>query len=813
MTALVGLLRQAARRLARAPGYAALAVATLAVGIAANTIVYNWIEKLLLRPLPGVAAPERLLVVLGRSRAGRALTLSCPDVRDLAERSRGLAGVAAFTLQRLNLGDRERTERAWSAVVNGDFFSTLGVTAVQGRTLGREDDAAPGGEAVVVLSHRFWQRRFAGDPAVVGRALDLNGRPYTVVGVARPGFYGPWNSLSIDLFVPLAMHAQLVPGGDRWEARGVRWLEALARPAPGVDRAAAQADLSRLAGELAAAHPETHDGVDLRAYRFWESPWGPSSAMRPVMTVLGAFVLLLLVFSCLNVAGLTLARGLERRREVAVRLALGASRRRLLLELFAETLLLALAAGTVALPLAAWGSGAVAALAPPTGAPVDPQLALDPGGFLFALAAAVLAAGIAGVVPALRAARPELVPALKSGAGAVAEDRQTTRARAALVVVQVALSVVLLVAAGLFGRSLLKAREIGAGFDPEGMLLASLDLFPAGYDAERGRELYLRLLDEVEALPGVEGATLSRRLPLDFAGLPSASFTVDGYSPAPGEEMSFVSNAVGPRYFAVMRTALVAGRDFGRADRPGAPPAVIVNQAAARRYWPDGDAVGGVLRSGGEAYEVVGVVRDGKYRTLAEEPQPAAFLPLLQNYRAEVVLHVRAAAEIDAPLVAAVRGAVERLDKNLPLYAVKSMTEHLGIAVMPQRLAAGFLGVFGVLAAALAGLGLYGVVAYLVGRRGRELGLRLALGARPRDLRFMVLRQGLLLTAAGCALGLAAALATGRFMGSLLLGVSPTDATVLAAVPVFLAAVALLACDLPARRAGRTDPLTALREE
>jgi predicted permease len=439
-------------------------------------------------------------------------------------------------------------------------------------------------------------------------------------------------------------------------------------------------------------------------------------------------------------------------------------------------------------------------------------VALDGGGIVFARLTAVVAAGLAGLVPAIAAARPGLVPLLRASAAAATADQRTARTRSGLVIAQVALSLVLLVAAGLFARSLGRARALDPGFDAEGLLLASLDLFPAGYDEERGRELYPRLLDEVEALPGVAGATLARRLALDFAGLPSATFAVDGYAPAAGEEVSLVASSVGPRYFEVMRAPLVEGRDFDRRDRPGAPLVAIVNQTAAQRYWPRGGAVGGVLRAGDRAYTVVGVGRDGKYRTLAEEPQPAVFLPLLQGYRSEVVLHVRAAA-VDARLVSAVQGAVERLDRNLPLYAVKSMNEHLGIAVMPQRLAAGFLGLFGAVAAGLAGLGLYGVVAYVVGRRGRELGLRLALGARPRDLRWMVLSQGLRLTAAGCALGLAGALAGGRLMGGLLLGVSPNDLTVFAAVPAFLTAVALLACDLPARRAGRTDPLKALRED
>ncbi len=469
-------------------------------------------------------------------------------------------------------------------------------------------------------------------------------------------------------------------------------------------------------------------------------------------------------------------------------------------------------AGALGLLASRRGTGLMTALIPPTDAPVAPTFALDGRVLAFACGLSLLTGVLFSLAPALQVASPQVAMTLREEGGTASAGGRKARLRSALVVAQIALSAVLLIAAGLFVRSLGKAAEIDPGFSARDVLLASVDLFPAGYDEERGTAFFRRLLERTAALPGVESASLTNGVPLDFGGTNSTNFTVDGYEPAADEEMFITYNQVGPGYLRTMGIGLVAGRDFTPRDDAAAPPAVVVNETMARRYWSGRDPVGARLRMGGKDWTVVGVARDGKYQSLGELPLTLCYIPVLQSYRPEAVILLRTSGD---PLghVQALRQAVQGLDPNLPIAAVKSLREHLRISVFAQQLAAVFLGSFGILALLLAALGLYSVIRYAVGQRTRELGVRAALGARPGDLGRLVLRQGMVLVLIGLAIGVAAALAVTRLLASQLLGVSATDPLVFVVVPLLLALVAALACFLPARQAAAVDPMVALRAE
>jgi putative ABC transport system permease protein len=810
MSAALHDLRHALRGLARSPGFAVVSILTLAIGIGANTTVYRWIEGLVVEPLPAVPEQGRILVASGQSRGGEGRSVSVPDYRDLA-RSRLPLAVTVFAMQPMSLTGGERPELVWGSLVSGNFFDVLQVRAEVGRTFRPEEDTAPGAHPVVVLADRFWRRRFQADPGIVGRTIQLDRQPFTVIGVAARGFLGGAVGLSFDLWVPLAMQRQVSPGGDRLNQRGIRWLTALARLPPGVTAAAAQAALDALFAQLGRTFPDSDDGYRLVLHHFWNAPSGASSFLLPVLAVLAVMVGLILLIACANVANLLLVRALGRRREIAVRLALGAGRGRLLRQLLTESLVLAAFAGGLGLLIALWATHLLVALVPPTDAPVGPTFALDARLFGFVALISLATAGLCSLAPAFQLASPALVTALRAAGAAVAGGGKG-RLRSALVVLQIAVSAVLLTTAGLFVRSLGHAADVDPGFAARDVLLAAFDLYPNGYDEERGKSFFRQLLERVRALPGVESATLASEVPLDFGGANSTRLRIEGYQPGPQEEVVVDYNLVGPYYLRTMGIPAVAGRDFTRRDDSGAVGAMIVNETMARRYWAGRDPVGARVHQGQSEYVVVGVARDGKYQQLSEPPRPFFYLSLLQAYRSSVVVHARTRGDA-AALAPALRATLRALDPNLPLAVVKTMREHLRIAVFLQRLAASFLGTFGLLALLLATVGLYSVIRYAVSQRTRELGVRVALGARPGDLVRMVVGQGMVLAGIGLALGVAVALGTTHLLASQLLGVSATDPAVFLAVAALLAAVAAFACYLPARGAAAVDPMVVLQAE
>jgi predicted permease len=721
------------------------------------------------------------------------------------------AEVAAFDLTALNLTAGEQPERVWGMIVTGNFFDVLGVRAAAGRTFRPDEDTTTGTHPVAVLSHDFWQRRFHGDPGVVGSTLQLNRQAFTVIGVSAAPFQGPMAGLRVDVFVPLAMQPLVQPGGDRLAARGSRWLQALARLDPGVGQAQAQAAFDTHSSRLDASYPDTHDGYRLVLFQFWKSPQGASGFLAPVMAVLGAMALLVLLLACANVANLLLVRALSRRREIAIRLSLGAGRGLIVRQLLIEGLLLSILAGVCGLGIAAWGRNLLTAFIPTTDAPVAPYFPADAGLLGFAALLSLATGVLFSLVPALQATSPDVASTLRDEAGAVSGGRKGM-VRSGLVVAQITLSCLLLITAGLFVRSLGRAAEVDTGFSARNVLLAKVDLFPGGYDEERGRTFYRELLRRLENLPGVESASLASAVPLDFGGSSSTSLVIGGYTPGPREDVVVELYQVGPDYFRTLGIPLVSGRDFTARDDAEAPLAIIVNESMARRYWAGRDPIGGTVQTGQKTFTVVGVAKDGKYQQLGEEPQNHFYLPVLQSYRPEMTIHLRTAGD-PAALADSLRREVRALDADLPLTALKTMREHLRISVFSQRLAANFLGSFGLLALVLATVGLYSLIRSVVSQRTREMGVRMALGARPRDIERLVVGEGMVLALIGLGLGLALAIGITRFLASLLLGVSATDPVIFVVITALLAGVSALSSYLPARAAAGVDPIVALRAE
>jgi predicted permease len=712
----------------------------------------------------------------------------------------------------VTLGADGRSERVWAQLVSGNFFEVLGVGAQAGRTLTAADDRSANAHPVVVLGHALWQRRFGGDPGVVGRTVLLNTRPYTVLGVTPPRFRGAGTGVAYDAWVPMMMQEHFEPGGSRLETRGHRWLDAYARLAPGKSREEAEADLTVLSARIAAENERESLGRGVALFPLWRAPRSGAQILGPVIILLAAISAIVLLLACANLASLLLARGVGRRREIAIRLSLGASRGQVVRQLLAESLLLALVGGAAGVLVASSGIGLLEAWVPPTGFPIALGARLDWSVAAFAAGVAVLTALAFGLAPALHSVRSETADALRDESAGVIGGRGKNRLRSGLVVVQVALSVLLLVAAGLFLRTLRRLQSADLGFEPRGVLVASMELFTSGYDRDHGLAFYRELVERARELPGASGASLVRRAPLGFGGSSSTSVVVEGHEAPKDQEAWAYFNSVGPGYFRLMRTALVKGRELTEEDREDTTPVAVVNETMAARYWPGRDAVGGRFRLGGRWISVVGVARNTSYRDLGEKPAPWFFLPLFQGYRPDMTLLVRTDGEAEA-LTRPVMDLVRRLDPGIAPFGVTTLSAFIGAADFRQRVGGQLLGLFGALGLILACVGLYGVLSFSVARRTREIGIRMALGGARRDIFRLVLKQGAGLVALGLVLGLAAAGAVSRLLRSLLLDLSPWDPLAFVGVTALLLASAFLACAVPARRATRVDPLTALRQE
>jgi len=812
-------LRYAVRLLVRSPLFALTAIVSLAIGIGANTTIFTIANALLFRPPAGVVDPGRL-VDIGRSQDGQGFDNgSYPNYLDIRARSTSFDGVYAYRLgaEPMSLGGPDGAERVFGSMVSQNYFSVLGARAAVGRLFSAIDSEQPGAAPVAVLSHSFWRRRFNGDSALIGQAIRLNGRPFTVVGVAPPEFSGT-SVLTCDLWVPITMIGEVSPrrSGSLLTSRASVWLVMGARLKDGVSAAQAQAELTAIGTSLEREFPVENRGKGLRVAAQSPIP-GNGAPVAAFFAVLMGIVSIVLAIACANVAGVLLARATSRRREIAVRLAIGAGRWRLVRQLLIESMLLFLIGGALGLALARIMTSLLVALLPALPLPVDLSLPLDLRAVAFTIGLSLIAALLAGMAPALQASRAEVVGDLKADALG-GPERQ--RLRNAFVVGQVAFSIVLVVAAALFARALNRAGTIDPGFDPAGLELASLDLSLAGYTSETGPAFADQLIQRVRSLPGVEAATLAAMIPLGNGGMGIGALAVPGAQS--GQPRSFETdwNVVTPGYFAAMRMRLVSGRDFTDADRTGSVPVIIVNQTAARRWWPNEDPIGKtLLQDTGTRAEpgatrtltVIGVAGDAKYRSLGEEPRAFVFVPISQQFVPRTTIIARSTN--GQRLTAQLRALVAQLNPNLPIVMAQTFDDYSALGLVPQRVAASVSGSLGLVGLLLAALGIYGVTTYMVASRTREIGVRVALGAQPAAVVGMVLRQGMSLALWGAAIGLALAAAASRLLGSLLFGVAPADPLAFGGSALLFVVIGLVACFVPARRAAQVDAMTALRHD
>jgi predicted permease len=805
---MLGDLRRGLRAAARRPWFSAAVVAILALAIGANTAVFALVNAVFLRPIPGVAEPSRVVNVHHTTPANASASFSHPDYRDLREAVATAADLAAFNGRGMTLGAGGQTDLVGGQLLSGNYFRVVGTRAHLGRLLEEADDGAPGAAPVVVISHGLWQRRFGSDAEVVGRAVRVNGHPFTVVGVTEPGFQGHFTGFPFDVFVPLAMAAQAAPN-ETLAARDSLWLEAVARLAPGVSPAAAQAALSASMDALARAHPDLGAGRGVHASPLTGLDDELLNPVRGFLALLQALAAAVLVAACLNVAGLLLARAAAGTRETAVRVAIGARRGDLLRAQVAEVLPLLALGAAGGLLLARWASHRMMEFQPRFSLPLRLDLGLDGRVVAFAFLAAALAGAAACASPVLAAARLDVITALKEGGGLGISIRAGLRR--AFVVGQVALSMALLVVAGLFLRSLDRAKALDPGFAVDEVHTLRADQSVLGRSPAQRRVFYDHLLERARALPGVEGAALARRTPMSLGSL-GAFVKVEGVDSPAREGFLVDLNEVSPGFFETLRIPLRRGRDFDERDGEGAPRVAIVNEAFVRRFWPAAVAEARRLQLGGEWAEVVGVVADHATRRLGEAPAPQVYLPARQRAGAAMALFVRAGGD-HGGLASRLREVVRALEPDLPLLANVPLREAASFALAPQRLLATAASVLAGLSLVLSAAGLYAVVAFFVGQRTREIGLRMALGARADQAAALVLREGLKLAAVGAGAGLAVAAAAAPALRRFLAGLGAADPAAFVAGPLVVLAVAAAACLGPARRAARLDPLVALRSE
>jgi macrolide transport system ATP-binding/permease protein len=805
--------RLATRSLIRSPLLVFVVVLSLGLGIGANTTIYSLANALMLRPIPAVH-PEELVGAYTSESSGERYGFSAyPAYVQMRDQNDALQSLAAYGVLPMSVTFDGASHRVLGALVSGNYFATLGRGTRLGRPLVASDDAksAP---PVAVISHGLWTRRFGSDPRMIGATLPVNGHAFQIVGVLGEDFRSAMMGVTPDVFVPLSATPLAGSGSNGIEHRGDRWLFLLGRLAPGQRIDAAQSRMDAIARAMAIDHPQSDSArvVSLlpeSAGRIHPRVKGPVTAF---MALLGVVVILVLAVACANVAGVLLARAVTRRRDVGVRLALGASRGRILSQFLIESLMLAALGGAVGWALASWGTDLLLAFKPPL--PIDVTLDLRPDGrvLLFTLALSTVTGLLFGMVPALEALRVDPGPAIHGGAAA---GGRRSRLRSSLVVGQVAVSLLLLIGAGLMLRGLDRAARLDPGFEVDHTLAMSFDLELAGYDSARVATFYGDVLERVRGVRGVEAAALDEQLPLGF-GSQRTGLAIEGRTADPHENLEIDSDVVSAGYFDALRIPIVNGREFLSTDRPGAPRVAIVNQAFARRFWPGQNAIGRRITmdmSGRSGWmEVVGMARDVSVRGLADDPVPFFYLPSSQVQGPRMTLVARVSGD-PGRASPRIRDAVRSLDPGLPIFDAKTMSEHLGITLYPARLASTVLGFLGALALALAAIGLYGVVAFAVTQRTREIGVRMAVGASPGDVLRLVIRHGMRLAMIGLVIGLALAIAATRLIGSLLFGLSPTDPITLAAIALLLVLVTGLASWIPARRAARVDPMIALRHE
>jgi len=816
-------LRYGIRMLANSPGFTAVAILTLALGIGANTAIFTVANAVLLRPVPGVVAPSEIVTLERLQKNNFDFSFGYPDYLDYRNQNRSFAGLAGRCRTRLSL-THGTTQLIIGELVSGNYFSVLGVNPSLGRMIAPADVQTEGEAPVAVLSNSLWEREFASDPQILRKNILLNGRAFTVVGVAAKEFHGSEIGSPSDVWVPLTMQPAAIPRMSRGvlASRNAGWVGIFGRLKPGVSLAEARSEVQTIAARLAAAYSQSneHRGADVIG-NFGMDP-DDRATLEKFFAMLLASVGLLLLIACSNVANLLLSRAEGRKREIAMRLALGATRGRLIQQLLTEGILLAVLAGGLGLLLAPWTASLMLAFRQPLYALQNVSTTPDVRVLAFTLSVAALTGILFGLAPALQSSKPDLVLSLKENS---AGGGKRSRLRNGLVATQIAVTLVLLIAAGVVVRKMQSVVRQAPGFATKNVAMMAVAPSIQGYSEAQGERLYGALLQSVGAIPGVRGASLATTVPpIDFSG--RISIFYEGQAPPreylAGHEFEVGirvdENTIAPNYFATMEIPILQGRDFGAQDTAERAPVAILSQKLARRLWPNENAVGKRIEwptlqgPARPAIEIVGVAADAKYRSLLSDAPLLIYLPVSQSYSASSNLVIRTGGD-PAAVLPAVRRAVASIDANLPVYSEKSMADEIADSLWQQRMALGLLGSFSFLALALTGIGLYAVVAHWTGQRTQEIGIRMALGAKPGDVLLLVVGHGARLVAMGAIVGLVASVEVTPVVSELLFGASSTDVWAMGSIAALLAAVALFACYFPARRAMRVDPMVALRHE
>jgi putative ABC transport system permease protein len=810
-------VRYGFRMLLRSPGFTIVALLSLALGIGANTAIFSMISAFLFAPLP-VERPAQLVSIFTSDvKNPGTLPTSHLNFVDYREKNEAFSDILAYTFAPVNLGGASgETKQLFASVVSGNYFDVLGVKAEQGRTFLPDEDKTPGTHPVVVLSYSAWQREFGGDPAIVGKTISLNRHDFGVVGVAKQGFTGPDIGAGPDMWVPMMMHDTVQPGFDWYNTRRGLFLAMIGRLKPDVGVAQAQAAMTTLGSQLEQEYKKDNEGRSVRLIPLLTArndPTGDGQVMKTSSALMGVAGIVLLI-ACANVTNLMLARATKRKREIAIRLAMGASRSRLIRQLMTESLMLSIAGGTIGFVVAIWSKDILKSLVPFGFGPNQQGSQIDPRVLIFAFVISIVSGVVFGLVPAMQASRPDLVPTLKGEVTMPVGSRGVRfNLRKALVVLQVGLSLFALITAGLFVRSLQKAQAVNPGFDPDNVVLMAFNLGREGYTEDQGRNFHRQVVERIRALPGVLNATVARDRP--FGGGFQRSVFIEGQEAPPGGRGVLVqTNNISLGFFDTLGIRLLRGREFSENDSLQSPKVMIINEAMATRFWPDQNPIGKRLKLFGdpEFREVVGRVADTKYNSHTEPRRPFMYIPLLQEYAPQINLHVRTSVDSKG-MIAALRSEVQQIDASLNVLNIQTLRERVQNSLGGERTQATLLGTGGLLALVLAAVGLYGVMSYSVAQRTREIGIRMALGAGRRNVMGLVLTQGVSLVSAGIVLGLGAAFGITRLLASLLFGVSTADPLTFIGTSVILLVVAMLASYIPARRATKVDPIIALRYE
>ena len=805
-------LRYGLRQVRRSPGFSALAILCLTLGIGANAAVFSWVEGILFRPYPAVAHQEQLAAMGGTTRGQtEGNGLSWPDFLDV-KKSCTLCDslfVSKITGATLSIGDRAET--ATGSIVSSNYFDAIGVRPILGRSFDPEDDVGNDSHPVVVISHQLWRTRYKGDPDIVGKTQRFNNVPHTIIGVAPEGFYGTFVGWAMQFWVPVSMEETFESGGYKLQDRGARWIESYVRLKPGTSRAQTQQEIAAIASRLESAYPSSNRGRSIRIYPLWQTPFNNAATLLPTLEVMGAVVGFVLLIACANVGNLLLARSFARRHEISVRLAIGASRFRLFRQLLTEGMILSAIGTLCGLLVAYWCRHALVLLLPARGG-VSMYLPgeLDWRVMGLSVCICLFVSLLVALAPAFQARHFEIADCLKAETTSVSMTRRKAWMRSGLVLIQVCLSFVLLVTAALLLQSLQRIRSASPGFSTTSVVTTHISLVAAGYDVQRAKTFQDELIDRLSVLPSVKSAAFARETPLGYGTFASTPIAVDGYQPPPEEQPAIEYNQVGPGYLATMGIPLLSGREFTRADDENVPLVAVVNRTMMMRYWGGQDPVGRRLQIKGQWARVIGVAADSKYQSMRETARPFFYVPLRQDFVRGPALNIRSTLTLQATLAALLR-EVHALDQNLALYEMITLQEQVNRSTSPQMVAVTLVSILGALALLLASVGLYGVMSYSVAQSTRELGLRMALGASAENLLRLVISRGLRLTAGGVLFGAVAALALTKFLGSLLFNVSPHDPLVFGSALMVMTVTTITACLLPALRAARTDPARVLR--